>query len=219
MSSNKIDEQEERWGKRNKEKAEIQQLYEFNEKHFDQGSEVYGQLIAAVENYSSKAIWAVLNNSPYNTREDYEDVIMRGRESFLQENNNVFFNYKNKEDVRKTVMFSDYARGMYQKKAFDHIKKRKRNSEVDPVPEDIYIENGYNNQIPSAGEVLIDYYAKAVMNSDAILFSCATRKCCRLCWEKLDAILRMDGPGSICRERRCSGYRIFLSECLIRLFG
>lgn len=29
---------------------------------------------------------------------------------------------------------------MYQKKAFDHIKKRKRNSEVDPVPEDIYIE-------------------------------------------------------------------------------
>ena len=62
---------------------------------------------------SSKAIWAVLNNSPYTTREDYEDVIMRGRESFLQENNNVFFNYKNKEDVRKTVMFSDYARGMY----------------------------------------------------------------------------------------------------------
>ena len=105
MSSNKMDEQEERWGKRNKEKAEIQQLYEFNEKHFDQGSEAYGQLIAAVENYSSKAIWAVLNNSPYNTREDYEDVIMRGRESFLQENNNVFFNYKNKEDVRKTVMF------------------------------------------------------------------------------------------------------------------
>ena len=75
MSSNKMDEQEERWGKRNKEKAEIQQLYEFNEKHFDQGSEAYGQLIAAVENYSSKAIWAVLNNSPYNTREDYEDVI------------------------------------------------------------------------------------------------------------------------------------------------
>ena len=35
MSSNKMDEQEERWGKRNKEKAEIQQLYEFNEKHFD----------------------------------------------------------------------------------------------------------------------------------------------------------------------------------------
>lgn len=132
-----------------------------------------------MENYSSKAIWAVLNNSPYNTREDYEDVIMRGRESFLQENNNVFFNYKNKEDVRKTVMFSDYARGMYQKKAFDHIKKRKRNSEVDPVPEDIYIENGYNNQIPSAGEVLIDYYAKAVMNSDAnpfhIIFLCYSK--------------------------------------------
>ena len=53
MSSNKMDEQEERWGKRNKEKAEIQQLYECNEKHFDQGSEAYGQLIAAVENYSS----------------------------------------------------------------------------------------------------------------------------------------------------------------------
>ena len=33
MSSNKMDEQEERWGKRNKEKAEIQQLYECNEKH------------------------------------------------------------------------------------------------------------------------------------------------------------------------------------------
>lgn len=68
---------------------------------------------------------------------------------------------------------------MYQKKAFDHIKKRKRNSEVDPVPEDIYIENGYNNQIPSAGEVLIDYYAKAVMNSDAnpfhIIFLCYSK--------------------------------------------
>ena len=33
MSNNKMDEQEERWGKRNKEKDEIQQLYEFNEKH------------------------------------------------------------------------------------------------------------------------------------------------------------------------------------------
>lgn len=120
-------------------------------------------------------------------------------------------------------MFSDYARGMYQKKAFDHIKKRKRNSEVDPVPEDIYIENGYNNQIPSAGEVLIDYYAKAVMNSDAnpfhIIFlvllenaaGCTGRNSMQFCgWM---------GPGSICRERRCSGYRIFLSECLIRLFG
>ena len=66
-------------------------------------------------------------------------------------------------------MFSDYARGMYQKKAFDHIKKRKRNSEVDPVPEDIYIENGYNNQIPSAGEVLIDYYAKAARTASTWL--------------------------------------------------
>ena len=28
MSSNKMDEQEERWGKRNKEKAAIQQLYD-----------------------------------------------------------------------------------------------------------------------------------------------------------------------------------------------
>ena len=47
------------------------------------------------------------------------------------------------------------------------------------MPEDIYIENGYNNQIPSAGEVLIDYYAKAVMNSDAnpfhIIFLCYSK--------------------------------------------
>ena len=90
MSNNKMDEQEERWGKRNKEKDEIQQLYEFNEKHFDQGSEAYGQLIAAVENYSSKAIWAVLNNSPYNTREDYEDVLCGDERVFC----------------RKTTMFS-----------------------------------------------------------------------------------------------------------------
>ena len=67
MSSNKMDEQEERWGKRNKEKDEIQQLYEFNEKHFDQGSGSVRSIDSSGENYSSKAIWAVLNNSPYNT--------------------------------------------------------------------------------------------------------------------------------------------------------
>lgn len=115
-------------------------------------------------------------------------------------------------------MFSDYARGMYQKKAFDHIKKRKRNSEVDPVPEDIYIENGYNNQIPSAGEVLIDYYAKAVMNSDANPFHIIF-----LCYSKMLPV--------VLGETRCNSadgwawehmqgktmfrLRIFLSECLI----
>ena len=74
MSSNKMDEQEERWGKRNKEKAEIQQLYEFNEKHFDQGSEAYGTIDSRRwKTIHQRLIWAVLNNSPYNTREDYED--------------------------------------------------------------------------------------------------------------------------------------------------
>lgn len=177
MNDYKTDEKEKKRKKRNQMKVEIQRLYEVNATHFDKSSEQYGQLMIAVEQYATPAIWTILKNSPFSTREDYEAVLMIGRKSFLSETNNVFFNYSKENKARG--MFADYARGMYKNKATDHIKKRYKDREIDPVLEDVYIERAFDDMIPSVAEVLVEHYTKAVMNSDAhpfhIIFLCYSK--------------------------------------------
>ena len=163
-------EMKERRKQRKKKKVQIQELYKQNVKQFDIGSDQYGCLLMAIEEYSAPAIWAILKNSSFSQKEDFEEVIQSGREEFLKKGKRTFDNYAKKSGDSEKWMFADYARQVYRHRAWDYIKKRKKEKDADPVPGDVYIESAFDNHILSAGEMLIDYYIKAIMNSDGDVF-------------------------------------------------